>query len=33
MFSESKNTEFYCLADNFCKEFVLYQEKYMIEDQ
>ena len=23
----------YCMADDFCKEFVLQQEKYMIEDK
>ena len=33
MFSESKVTEIYCMADDFCKEFVLQQEKYMIEDK
>lgn len=27
MFSESKVTEIYCMADDFCKEFVLQQEK------
>ena len=32
MFPESKVTEIYCMADDFCKEFVLQQEKYMIED-
>ena len=31
MFSESKVTEIYCLADDFCKEFAVQQEKYMIE--
>ena len=30
MFSESKVTEIYCMADDFCKEFTLQQEKYMI---
>ncbi len=33
MFSESKITEVYCMADDFCKEFVLQQEKYMLEDK
>ena len=33
MFSESKVTEIHCLSDNFCKKFVLYQEKYMIKDK
>ncbi len=33
MFLESKVTEIYCMADDFCKEFVLQQEKYMIEDK
>ena len=32
MFPESKVTEIYCMADDFCKEFVLQQEKYMLED-
>ena len=27
MFSETKVTEIYCLADDFCKEFAKYQEK------
>ena len=31
MFPESKVTEIYCMADDFCKEFTLQQEKYMIE--
>ena len=30
MFPESKVTEIYCMADDFCKEFALQQEKYMI---
>ena len=30
MFSEFKVTEIYCIADDFCKEFALQQEKYMI---
>ena len=29
---ESKITEIYCMADDFCKEFALQQEKYMVED-
>ena len=33
MFLESKVTEIYCMADDFCTEFVLQQEKYMIEDK
>ena len=33
MFSESKVTEIYCMVDDFCKEFVLQQEKFMIEDK
>ena len=33
MFSESKVTEIYCMADDFCKEFVLQEEKYMVEDK
>ena len=28
MFSESKITEIYCMADDFCKEFSFQQEKY-----
>ena len=32
MFTESKITEIYCMADDFCKEFTLQQEKYMIKD-
>ena len=32
MFPESKVTEIYCMADDFCKEFTVQQEKYMIED-
>ena len=31
MFSTSKDTEIYCMADDFCKEFALQQEKYMVE--
>ena len=33
MFSESKVTEIYCMADDFCKEFILQQEKYMVKAQ
>ena len=33
MFPESKVTEIYCMADDFCKEFALQQEKYMVEDK
>ena len=33
MFPESKVTEIYCMADDFCKEFTLQQEKYMIEEE
>ena len=33
MFPESKVTEIYCMADDFCKEFELQQKKYMIEDK
>lgn len=33
MFLESKVTEIYYVADEFCKEFVLKQEKYMVEDK
>lgn len=33
MFSESKITEIYCLSDDFCREFVLQQGKYMVEDK
>lgn len=32
MFPKPKITEIYCMADDFCKEFVLQQEKY-IEDK
>lgn len=31
MFSKFKITEFFCMADNFCKEFVLQQGKYMVD--
>ena len=33
MFTESKITEIYCMADDFCKEFTKQQKKYMLEDQ
>ena len=33
MFPASKVTEIYCMADDFCKEFTLQQEKYMIIDR
>lgn len=33
MFSEAKVIEIYCLADDFCHEFALQQEKYMVEDK
>lgn len=33
MSSESKVTEIYCMADDFCKKFALQQEKYMVEDK
>lgn len=33
MFLNSKVTKIYCMADGFCKEFALQQEKYMIEDK
>ncbi|WP_455963825.1 IS982 family transposase [Bacteroides bouchesdurhonensis] len=32
MFSEAIVTEIYCMAGDFCKEFTLQQEKYMVED-
>lgn len=32
MFTESKVTEIYCMADDFCKEFTVQQEKYPVED-
>ncbi len=31
MFSEAKVTEIYCITDDFCKEFALQQEKYMLK--
>ena len=33
MLSEAKVTEIYCMADDFCKEFALQQEKFMVEDK
>ena len=33
MFPKYKVTEIYCMTDDFCKEFTLQQEKYMIEDK
>ena len=33
MFPESKVTEIYCMANDFCKEFTFQQEKYMIKDK
>ena len=30
MFPESKITEIYYMADDFCKEFALQQEKYIL---
>ena len=32
MFWETKVTEIYCITDNFCKEFAIQQEKYMVKD-
>ncbi len=32
MFPESKVTEIYCMADDFCKEFAVQQEKYGSSD-
>lgn len=31
MFSEVKITETYCMANDFYKEFILQQEKYMVK--
>ena len=31
--AKSKVIELFCMADDFCKEFTLRQEKYMIEDK
>ena len=33
MFSETKITEIYCMANDLCKEFASQQGKYMIEDK
>ena len=33
MFPECKVTEIYFMADDFCKEFTLQQEKYMVNTQ
>lgn len=33
MFSETKVTEIYCMADDFCKEIAQFQKKYMVEDK
>ena len=33
MFSEDKITKIYCIADDFCKEFAKWQEKYLVEDK
>lgn len=33
MFPKSEVTEIYCMADDFRKEFVLQQEKYIIKDK
>ena len=33
MFSETKITDIYCIADDSCKEFALQQGKYMVEDK
>lgn len=33
MFPDSKVTKIYCMADDFCKEFTLQQEKYMLVDK
>lgn len=33
MFSETKVTEIYCMPDDFCKEFALQQEKFIVEDK
>lgn len=33
MFSKSKVTVIYCIAEDFCKEFTLQQGKYMVEDK
>lgn len=33
MFPDSKVTEINCMADDFCKELTLQQEKYMLVDK
>lgn len=33
MFPESKVTEIYCMANDFCQGIYIAQEKYMIEDK
>ena len=33
MFSVAKVTEFFCMADDFCKEFAKTQDKYMVKDK
>ena len=33
MFSETKVTDIYCIADDSCKEFALQQGKYMVGDK
>ena len=33
MFPVPKVKEIFCMGDDFCKEFTLRQEKYMIEDK
>ncbi len=33
MFLNSKVTEIYCMADDFCKEFTLQHEKYITDDK
>lgn len=33
MFPEVEVTEIYCMTDDFCKEFALQQEKYIVEDK
>lgn len=31
MFSETKVTDIYCMADDFCEEFAIQQEKQLIK--
>ncbi len=33
MFTESKITGIYCMADDFCKKFASLQAKFMLEDK